>query len=336
MESINENATMETLTSNSNLTSSDEEEPVIVSVPGLMILTAISLALSVSNILLLSAIVVNRNLHTIANYFYGSLTVAGLFISTVTMPVITWSLSPFLKSRSYWSCMTMATLQIVGLLSFVLNMLITSFNKYYQLFYPFRYNKFMTTRKTLVICIVTWTIAFAVSSAPLLGWNNIALKRRPSGCLIKQVATLEYLCISIYGILFPCTAGITFFNSRIVYMAKIEAEKIRSQKAAVCRNERPDFRTGRKSTIALLIMLGILLSGWLPFLILLQVAGLCQHCIKDSSTLVAGLFALASTATGPLTYGFRQEEYRTTIRLILARVFCPRAPSADQRRATSV
>ncbi|XP_006819640.1 adenosine receptor A1-like [Saccoglossus kowalevskii] len=309
----------------------------IISMPGVVVLATASVAVSLINILVITAVVVNRNLHSASNYFYASLTIAGVFIGLITIPINTWLFATFPVSQTYWTCTGMTFMQMVGLMSFVLNMLVTSFDKYYQLVHPFSYQKVMTSRKAVITSSVTWGIALLYSSAPLLGWNNVALNRQTSGCLFRYVATFEYICLTHYGIVVPCTVAIVYFNSKIICVAKQEARKIRAQKVSVTR--RNDFRTGRKSTVALLIMLGMLLVGWLPFLVVVQVSAMCQHCVTDSSISGLALLALASTAIGPMTYGLRQEDYRKTMEQILIKLFCGwycRTPPIGQRTPSNV
>ncbi|XP_077997696.1 adenosine receptor A1-like [Glandiceps talaboti] len=316
MQNSIEDVAMATSSMDASITSIavEEKEHSLLLLPGIITLTMISIFLAITNILITLTVIVNKNLRTTSNFFYASLTTSAIFMSVITIPAITWSFSPYAVEGSNLRCLSIACLQTTGLISFVLNMLVSSFDMYYKLFYPFKYKKFMTIRKTVFLCALTWTVAVIFSWGPLFGWNNIAASPHASLCRMKNVAPVEYVYITIYIVLLPCTVTIVFLNARIVHMAKREARKIRTQKAAVNRTETADFRTGRKSTIALLIMLVVLLVGWLPFLTLLQIAAFCPQCIDDKLTISLSLLALASTATGPLIYGLRQDEYRETLK----------------------
>ncbi|XP_045474766.1 5-hydroxytryptamine receptor-like [Harmonia axyridis] len=154
----------------------------ISSLFGLIILATI-----IGNVFVIAAILMERNLHSVANYLILSLAVADLLVACLVMPLAAvydvsqeWALGPELCDM--WTssdvlCCTASILHLVAIAS-DRYMAVTNIDYIHQ----------RTAKRIGIMIFVIWMVSFMVCIAPLLGWKDPEWNTRIQNkkCLVSQ------------------------------------------------------------------------------------------------------------------------------------------------------
>ncbi|XP_043466722.1 5-hydroxytryptamine receptor-like isoform X1 [Leptopilina heterotoma] len=159
----------------------------------LMIVTASFLALLIlitiiGNVFVIAAIVLERNLQSVANYLILSLAVADLLVALLVMPLGAvyevsheWALGPELCDMWTSSDVLCCTASILHLVAIALDR--------YWAITNIDYIHHRTGRRIGVMIAVVWLVAFLVCIAPLLGWKDPHWETRvidEKSCVVSQ------------------------------------------------------------------------------------------------------------------------------------------------------
>ncbi|XP_023290106.1 5-hydroxytryptamine receptor [Orussus abietinus] len=159
----------------------------------LTVVTAASLSLLilvtvVGNVFVIAAILLERNLQSVANYLILSLAVADLLVACLVMPLGAvydvsheWALGPELCDMWTSSDVLCCTASILHLVAIALDRYwaVTNIDYIHQ----------RTGRRIGVMIAVVWLVAFLVCIAPLLGWKDPHWERRvilEKSCRVSQ------------------------------------------------------------------------------------------------------------------------------------------------------
>jgi len=160
---------------------------VIYTVLTCVVLGAITLAAIVGNAFVIAAIVLERNLHSVANYLIASLAVADLLVAALVMP-----LAAVNEISSRWlfgaaACDVFVSFDVICCTASILHLVAISLDRYWA-----------TTRvdyihdrpvgRIFAMIALSWAISVVISLPPLFGWKNPDDDPDITGvCLISQV-----------------------------------------------------------------------------------------------------------------------------------------------------
>ncbi|XP_006819639.1 adenosine receptor A1-like [Saccoglossus kowalevskii] len=283
---------------------------------GVVIMTAVSVVIILLNTIILVTILCYKKLHSVSYYFYASFTVADFLVGLVMLPVAMALNNSPEKFHQYWLCISVSCLPAFAIVTFMLHMVITSFDLHYKIMYPFKYPRKMTKKRCFITIFSVWFCASVVSFSPVLGWNTYWERCLLPGfhCSPKNVLSVTYFCIITYVIIVPCIITIVVFNVRVIRLAKITVQQIKISRPKMADSVTNKYNASRKSTITLLFILFFLSIFWLPFLVILQITLICSDCAQNSYVVIGMLAALGSAAMGPITAVLRHREYRHIVR----------------------
>ncbi|XP_066588179.1 5-hydroxytryptamine receptor-like isoform X2 [Prorops nasuta] len=180
-----ENGTGNTTWTAGNLSRSDHD--FIVMVVTATILGILILATIVGNVFVIAAILLERNLQSVANYLILSLAVADLLVACLVMPLAVyevsheWVLGPELCDMWTSSDVLCCTASILHLVAIALDR--------YWAVTNIDYIHHRTGRRIGIMIGVVWFMAFLVCIAPLLGWKDPQWEKRvvlDKSCLVSQ------------------------------------------------------------------------------------------------------------------------------------------------------
>ncbi|CAH1124045.1 unnamed protein product [Ceutorhynchus assimilis] len=152
-----------------------------------VLLGLIILATVIGNVFVIAAILLERNLQSVANYLILSLAVADLLVACLVMPLSAvqevnqeWSLGPELCDMWTSSDVLCCTASILHLVAIALDR--------YWAVTNVEYIHHRTSKRIGIMIFVIWTVSFFVCIAPLLGWKDPQWEERiyQKQCLVSQ------------------------------------------------------------------------------------------------------------------------------------------------------
>lgn len=135
---------------------------------GLMILATI-----IGNVFVIAAIILEKNLHNVANYLILSLAVADLMVATLVMP-----LSVVYEVSEVWFlggevCDMWISFDVLCCTSSILHLVAISVDRYWAVT-NIDYIRNRTARRILLMIAMAWTVGMFISIPPLFGWKDDA------------------------------------------------------------------------------------------------------------------------------------------------------------------
>jgi 5-hydroxytryptamine receptor 1 len=136
-----------------------------------VILGIIILSTVVGNVFVLLAIILERNLHNVANYLIASLAVADLMVATLVMP-----LAAVKEMSTRWflgqeACDAFTSFDVLCCTASILHLVSISLDRYWAVS-RVDYIRNRSARRILVMIAASWGISAVISIPPLFGWRH--------------------------------------------------------------------------------------------------------------------------------------------------------------------
>ncbi|MGH0115741.1 UNVERIFIED_CONTAM: hypothetical protein FKN15_046926 [Acipenser sinensis] len=257
------------------------------------------------NILVVLAIIKNRNLHSPMYYFICCLAVSDMLVSVSNVVETMFML---LIDQG----VLVVTFNIIRNMDNIIDMMICSSvvsslsflgaitaDRYITIFYALRYHSIMTTQRAVAIIIAIW-VASTISSTLFITYykNNAVII-----CLITFFLFMLILIAAMYLHMFT--------------LAHLHAKRI----TAFYKNRRQNQATSMKGAVTLLILLGVFLICWGPFFLHLTLIVTCPknpHCLCFFNHFNLFLILIiCNSFIDPIIYAFRSQELRKTLKELL-------------------
>nr|XP_046237971.1 adenosine receptor A2a-like [Scatophagus argus]XP_046237972.1 adenosine receptor A2a-like [Scatophagus argus] len=152
----------------------------------------------IGNFLVCVAVVCNKKLRTVTNYFLVSLAVADILVGLVAIPcaVLTNLGQPH---HDLPLCLVLLSILIILTQSSILSMLAVAAERYMAILLPFQYQRIMSPRKAQLALLITWAMAAITGSVPLMD-----PQKQPANfnyCIFTCVVDMSYM---VYFNFFCC------------------------------------------------------------------------------------------------------------------------------------
>ncbi|KAI7809285.1 melanocortin receptor 4 [Triplophysa rosa] len=256
------------------------------------------------NILVIAAIIKNKNLHSPMYFFICSLAVADLLVSvsnaseTVVMALITGG--NLTNSERIIKNMDNVFDSMIcsSLLASIWSLLAIAVDRYITIFYALRYHNIMTQRRAGIIITCIWTFC-TVSGVLFIVYSESTTVLI---CLISMFFTMLALMASLYVHMF--------------LLARLHMKRI----AALLGNGPVWQAANMKGAITITILLGVFVVCWAPFFLHLILMISCPHnpycvCFMSHFNMYL-ILIMCNSVIDPLIYAFRSQEMRKTFKEI--------------------
>ncbi|MEE6473718.1 hypothetical protein FKM82_010149 [Ascaphus truei] len=278
----------------------------------------IAVASAVGNIGVCVAVVHDRKLWTVTNYFLVSLAVADVCVGTLAIPcAILTDLG--IPRYNLNLCLFMLSILIMLTMCSTFSLLAVAVDRYIAILNPLRYKSIMTPTNTLTVIMMTWILAFLIGLVPMMGWH-----KPPSStghCLFTYVVDMAYMVYFIFFGFFILPLIVMFIIYAQIFMA------VRKQihfKATV--NQQGNFMGKQvagmkeiKTATSLFAVIFLFVLCWLPLYVMNCVILLCSHCYIPPILLqTAIILTHANSALNPILYAYKMKSFRNTFRAIFS------------------
>ncbi|CRK99667.1 CLUMA_CG012980, isoform B [Clunio marinus] len=153
------------------------------------------------NVLVILAVLRERTLQTVTNYFIVSLAIADLLVAVVVMPFGVYILVNGAWSLPNVVCDFYIAMDVICSTSSIFNLVAISIDRYIAVTQPIKYAKHKNSRRVCLTILLVWAISAAIGSPIVLGLNNTP-DRLPDLCLFYNSDFIVYSSLSSFYI--PC------------------------------------------------------------------------------------------------------------------------------------
>ncbi|XP_032688161.1 dopamine D2-like receptor isoform X5 [Odontomachus brunneus] len=178
------------------------------------------------NVLVILAVVRERTLQTVTNYFIVSLAVADLLVAVLVMPFAVYVLVNGSWSLPGFVCDFYIAMDVTCSTSSIFNLVAISIDRYIAVTQPIKYAKHKNNRRVWLTILLVWAISAAIGSPIVLGLNNTP-DRIPDQCLFYNTDFIIYSSLSSFYI--PCIIMV-FLYYNIFKALRNRARRARASK----------------------------------------------------------------------------------------------------------
>ncbi|WAQ94492.1 5HTR-like protein [Mya arenaria] len=208
---------------------------------GLMILFTI-----IGNVFVIAAIILEKNLHNVANYLILSLAVADLMVASIVMPISAVnevSMKWFFRSEI---CVMWTTMDVLCCTASILHLVAISIDRYWAVT-NIDYTRTRTAKRILVMIAILWFVAMLITIPPLFGWRDDNDPTVTGVCEISQ--NTGYQVFSTLGAFYIPTILMLIIYIKIFFVARERIRKKRFAQAAKLQQRQTTTQQGTEMTL---------------------------------------------------------------------------------------
>lgn len=144
--------------------------PVIVILAWMLMVTVV-----LGNLVVVTAIWREKQLHSATNFLVASLAVADCFVGSLVMPfsILTELMSEEWPFGPYW-CDIWHSFDVLCSTASIFNLVTISYDRYLAITNPIKYPTQMTHKKVGIIIVFLWTLAMLISFPAIFWWHYTA------------------------------------------------------------------------------------------------------------------------------------------------------------------
>nr|XP_044998479.1 adrenocorticotropic hormone receptor-like [Jaculus jaculus] len=262
----------------------------------------ISIVGVLENLIVLLAVIKNKNLQSPVYFFICSLAISdmlGSLYKIVENVLIMFRNMGYLKPRGHFETTAddiIDSMFILSLLGSVFSLSVIAADRYITIFHALQYHTIVTMRRAIITLTLIWTFCTGSGIAVVIFSHHVPTVLAFTS--LFPLMLIFILCLYIHMFL----------------LARSHARKISTLS-----------RANMKGAITLTILLGVFIFCWAPFLLHVLLMTFCPnnpYCTCYMSLFqVNGMLIMCNAVIDPFIYAFRSPELRGAFRKML---FCKR------------
>ncbi|ELU11617.1 hypothetical protein CAPTEDRAFT_137001 [Capitella teleta] len=315
-----------------------------VSIPYLTILGPAAVVGSLGNVAVLSAILLNHNLHKPQSVFLVSLAIADIIVTNVMDPLSVIG-ECMVEGRGFFEsrpvlCDIAAVICVVACVAALLNIGAISFTQYIFICHPHQAKTICSTRNCALMALFFWVVGTAVALPTLLGWSNNVYDHKMLECIWDRTHSFSYTVFYTSVAVFGPLVLISFSYVRIYRHVTLVKKRIGQQQQADAPGKnmsQPSKDKLRNDAIrlakTLFIIFIVFAVCWMPYsvLVLIDYDDRFPHEVHLYALLLAHLHATAD----PIVYGITNKHFQDGYRKLLYVLTCKKFASLGPRAVPS-
>ncbi|KAM6971832.1 lysophosphatidic acid receptor 2b [Aplochiton taeniatus] len=260
-----------------------------------------------SNILVMTAIFINRRFHYPIYYLLGNLAAADLFAGVSYLHLM-FHTGPWTIRLTKYQWFIRQGLIDTSLTASVINLLAVAVERHQTIFTMQLHSK-MTNRRVLMLIVGIWALAIFMGLVPTMGWHCL--------CDLDECSTMAPLYSRSYLVFWAVLNLVTFsimvaVYTRIFLYVKRKSQRM-SQHTTQVRHKETVFNLMK--TVSMI--LGCFVICWTPGLVILLLDGLDCGCNVLSFEKYFLVLAECNSFFNPIIYSFRDKDMLKTFKRIL-------------------
>lgn len=188
-----------------------------------VVVTVLMIMVVVGNMLVIIAIVTEKALKNIQNWFIASLAVSDFFLGLVIMP---FSLANELMGYwifGFWWCEIHSAMDVLLCTASIMNLCLISLDRYWSITQAVDYLKKRTPARAALMIAAVWLMSALVCIPPLLGWRVSRPPEQFPQCKVSD--DIGYVVYSALGSFYIPSCIMVFVYIRIYFAAKARARR---------------------------------------------------------------------------------------------------------------
>ncbi|KAF4075534.1 hypothetical protein AMELA_G00235470 [Ameiurus melas] len=267
----------------------------------------VSCFIIVTNILVMTAIFINRRFHYPIYYLLGNLAAADLFAGISYMHLM-FHTGPWTAKLTVYQWFLRQGLIDTSLTASVINLMAIALERHQTIFTMQLHSKMTNTRVVLLILGI-WTVAVLMGLIPSMGWNCL--------CDTGNCSKMAPMYSRTYLVFWAVLNLLSFSVMVMVYTRIFIYVRHKSQ-----RMSQHTVQTKHKETVenlmrTIFVILGCFVVCWTPGLVLLLLDGVKCGCGVLSVEKFVMILAELNSMMNPLIYSYRDQDMRNTFKRIL-------------------
>ncbi|KAJ8001448.1 hypothetical protein DPEC_G00169600 [Dallia pectoralis] len=279
------------------------QDYVVVSL-GLTVCVIVILA----NILVMTAIFINRRFHFPIYYLLGNLAAADLFAG-ISYLYLMFHTGPWTIKLSTQEWFLRQNLIDTSLTASVANLLAIAVERH-QTIFTMQLHSQMTNRRVILLITGIWATAIFMGLVPAMGWHCL--------CNLASCSIMAPMYSRSYLVFWAVLNLFTFFIMLAVYTRIFVYVRHKSQRMSQHTSEARQRETVVNLMKTVSMILGCFVICWTPGLVLLMLDGVgCQSCQVLRFEKYCLVLAECNSLVNPIIYSFRDKEMLLTFKKIL-------------------
>ncbi|XP_031568515.1 allatostatin-A receptor-like [Actinia tenebrosa] len=250
--------------SSGNLTEDKKANLDNVNVFQVVILSLILIAGFVGNILVVGVVALKCEMRTRTNIFFTNLAIAEIGTCVFCVPLMLMGLT---RGRWNWGnefCKVNCFMLQFWFLECVFTLIALSLHKYLSVYKPLK--RIMNRKRTFLVILCTWMIAFLCATGPVLGWKKISNQSEAATCYFNNpTRTLHFahvIFFSTISYMIPIIAIIIIYYN-VIRVVQKHFKRIRDTGII----DDKGIRAKRRIVITISIVIFVFFLCWTPFFV---------------------------------------------------------------------
>ena len=303
----------------------------IVERGALLVLFIVIICLTMAgNIVVITSIITNKQLHSFTNYFVISLALSDTLVAIIVMPFGTYNMwTNHIWDLGHIMCKVATCFDVMLTTTSILHLSCVAMDRYIAICRPF-YHERVTKKAVLIFVASCWSVPLLISWMPIMNeWNTIgikdtiACKTSPDGRTCTFLVNIPFALICSSIAFYIPTIFMFAVNTKIYIEAKKQAMQIHSLEAAVRRNKSiKSIKHETRAFKTLSIIMGCYCVCWCPFFILNVIDPFIGYRLPYYAWAVALWLGYVNSTLNPFLYYSFNRHFRKAIQKTLSCCKC--------------
>ncbi|XP_063059920.1 lysophosphatidic acid receptor 2b [Engraulis encrasicolus] len=274
---------------------------------------AVCIMVILANILVMTAIFINRRFHFPIYYLLGNLAAADLFAGTSYL-FLMFHTGPWTIKLSKYRWFVRQGLIDTSLTASVINLLAIAVERH-QTIFTMQLHSTMTNKRVVLLILGIWAVAIVMGLVPTMGWHCL--------CDLDDCSTMAPMYSRKYLIFWAVLNLLTFSIMVAVYTRIFWYVRHKSHRMSQHTTQAKHKETVENLMKTVVMILGAFVICWTPGLVVLLLDGLdCVSCRVLTYEKYFLILAECNSLVNPIIYSYRDKDMRRTFRKILC-YLCP-------------